>query len=82
MAATFTVAILANAAVCGIFSYAHDRYGARIVWIAVLFVAVALAQRIPALRKRPARPAPAAAASERARPAPAFLYARRNPDGR
>jgi hypothetical protein len=48
MAATFTLALLANAAVCGIFSYAHDRYGARIVWVALLFVAIAVARALPA----------------------------------
>src|SRR5690606_19923573 len=52
MAATFTVALLGNAAVCGIFSYAHDRYGARIVWIAVLFVAIAAARAMPVWRTR------------------------------
>jgi hypothetical protein len=34
LAATAAVAILANAAVCGVFANPHDRYGARLVWIA------------------------------------------------
>jgi hypothetical protein len=50
--ATFmTIAILGNAVVCGVFSNPHDRYGARIVWLASLTVLVAL---ITALR--PATP--------------------------
>jgi hypothetical protein len=40
LAATAALVILANAAVCGIFANPHDRYGARLVWIAVLVVAV------------------------------------------
>jgi hypothetical protein len=32
------LAILANAAVCGALSNPHDRYGARIVWLATLVV--------------------------------------------
>ena len=35
-------AVLANAAVCGVFSNPHDRYGARIVWLAGLTVLVAI----------------------------------------
>jgi hypothetical protein len=38
LAATVTLAILANAAVCGVLSNPHDRYGARMVWIAALVV--------------------------------------------
>jgi hypothetical protein len=30
------LAILANAAVCGMLANPHDRYGARIVWLAPL----------------------------------------------
>jgi hypothetical protein len=41
------LAVLANAAVCGVFSNPHDRYGARIVWLAVL---TALLAAITALR--------------------------------
>jgi hypothetical protein len=40
LAATVAVAILANAAVCGLVSSPHDRYGARIVWIATFAVAL------------------------------------------
>jgi hypothetical protein len=41
LAATAIVALYANAAVCGIFSNPHDRYGARLVWIASLTVMMA-----------------------------------------
>jgi hypothetical protein len=38
LAATAALALLANAAVCGIFANPHDRYGARLIWIATLVV--------------------------------------------
>jgi len=44
LAATATLALLANAGVCGVFANPHDRYGARIAWIATLVVIVALWQ--------------------------------------
>ena len=53
LAATFTAAVLANAFVCGVLSNPHDRYGARIAWIAVLLVAVAALRAVPALRTKP-----------------------------
>ena len=40
LAATVTLAILANAAVCGVLANPHDRYGARMVWLATLVVAL------------------------------------------
>jgi hypothetical protein len=42
LAATTMLALLANAAVCGIISNPHDRYGSRIVWIAALTVVLTL----------------------------------------
>ncbi len=42
LAGTVGLAILANAFVCGALANPHDRYGARIGWIATLTVAVAL----------------------------------------
>jgi hypothetical protein len=42
LAATVAVAVLANAAICGVFSNPHDRYGARIVWLASLTLLLAL----------------------------------------
>ncbi|MCC6946230.1 MAG: hypothetical protein IT539_00550 [Bradyrhizobiaceae bacterium] len=50
LGATIGAALLANAFVCGALSNAHDRYGARMAWIATLFVAVAVAQILPAFR--------------------------------
>jgi hypothetical protein len=46
LAATVAVAILANAAVCGIVSSPHDRYGARIVWIATFAIALVPMRRL------------------------------------
>jgi hypothetical protein len=40
LAATAALAILANAAVCGVLANPHDRYGARLVWIATLALLV------------------------------------------
>ena len=42
LAATVTVAILANACACGALSGPHDRYGARMAWIAVFTAAIAI----------------------------------------
>jgi hypothetical protein len=41
LALTVGFAVQANAAVCGVFSNPHDRYGARIVWLASLTVLLA-----------------------------------------
>lgn len=38
LAGTAALAILANAAVCGVLANPHDRYGVRLVWIATLVV--------------------------------------------
>jgi hypothetical protein len=46
LAATVTVAILANAFVCGALSGPHDRYGARIAWIATFTAAIAMLRAI------------------------------------
>jgi hypothetical protein len=40
LAAAVAVAILGNAVVCGVFANPHDRYGARMVWLATLVVAM------------------------------------------
>jgi len=40
-ACTVTLALMANAFVCGALSNPHDRYGARMVWLAVLVVLLA-----------------------------------------
>jgi hypothetical protein len=43
LATTVVGALLANAFVCGALSGPHDRYGARMAWIATLLVVIALA---------------------------------------
>ena len=42
LSGTITLAILGNAVVCGVLSGPHDRYGARIVWIATFAVLLIL----------------------------------------
>jgi len=42
LAATVALALLGNAFLCGVISGPHDRYGARMVWIAVLVVLIAI----------------------------------------
>jgi hypothetical protein len=49
LAATVTVVLLANAFVCGALSGPHDRYGARMVWIATFTAAIAVMQAIASL---------------------------------
>jgi hypothetical protein len=46
LAATVTSALLGNAAVCAVISGPHDRYGARMVWIATFTVLVAAARAV------------------------------------
>ncbi|CCD85843.1 putative permease of the major facilitator [Bradyrhizobium sp. ORS 285] len=44
LATTVTLALLGNAVICGIISGPHDRYGARLVWIATFTVLIAVAR--------------------------------------
>jgi hypothetical protein len=44
LAATVTLALLANALVCGVLANPHDRYGARLAWLAPLVVLLAAAR--------------------------------------
>jgi len=44
LAATISLGVLANAVVCGVLSGPHDRYGARMVWIATFVTAIAAAR--------------------------------------
>ena len=46
LAATVALVILANAFVCGALSNPHDRYGARVVWLAVFAVILAGIERL------------------------------------
>jgi len=60
LAAGCALALLANAFVCGVLANPHDRYGARVVWLASLVVALAgvcLVERVFARTRRRA-PAP------------------------
>ncbi|OKO78301.1 hypothetical protein AC629_30585 [Bradyrhizobium sp. NAS80.1] len=45
LAATVTLALLGNAFICGVISGPHDRYGARMVWVATFVVLMALVRR-------------------------------------
>ncbi|MGJ5177055.1 hypothetical protein ACQR16_01540 [Bradyrhizobium oligotrophicum] len=44
LASTVTLALLGNAVICGVISGPHDRYGARLVWIATFTVLIAAAR--------------------------------------
>jgi hypothetical protein len=50
LAATAGAAILANAFVCGVLSGPHDRYGARILWIATFALALAVMRLMATMR--------------------------------
>ena len=58
LAATCMLALLVNAFVCGVLSNPHDRYGARLVWLAVFTVAVVLVHVAEALRRDVSSAAP------------------------
>lgn len=45
LAATVTLALLGNASICAVISGPHDRYGARMVWVATFVVLMAVARR-------------------------------------
>ncbi|WP_315737483.1 MULTISPECIES: hypothetical protein [unclassified Bradyrhizobium] len=44
LASTVTLALLGNAVICGVISGPHDRYGARLVWIATFTALIAAAR--------------------------------------
>ena len=52
LATTVALALLANAAFCGVISNPHDRYGSRITWIAVFGVALAAWRAFVIARER------------------------------
>jgi hypothetical protein len=54
------VALLGNAFVCGALSNPHDRYGARMVWIAAFAVALAAARLVERPRQPRRKPVPGA----------------------
>jgi hypothetical protein len=54
---TVALALLANALVCGVFANPHDRYGARLVWLAPLVILLAAWRAVERRRTMaPARP--------------------------
>ena len=53
---TCMLALLGNAMVCGIVSNPHDRYGARLVWIASFVALLALTQAVQQFRRARVRP--------------------------
>ncbi len=55
LAATLTLALLANAAFCAVISHSQDRYGSRLAWIAVFTVTLAVWRAISFARQRTAR---------------------------
>jgi glycerol uptake facilitator-like aquaporin len=55
---TAMLALLGNAVVCGAISNPHDRYGARIVWIAAFIVLLALARAVEQVRRARSRQLP------------------------
>ena len=55
LAATVAVAIVANAFACGVLSGPHDRYGARVAWMATLSVGIAILLAIKAFDTKRSR---------------------------
>jgi hypothetical protein len=55
LAATLTLALLADAAFCAVISHSQDRYGSRLAWIAVFTVSMALWRAISLARQRTTR---------------------------
>ena len=52
LAAACALTLLGNAFICGVLSNPHDRYGARVAWLAVLAVLLALARVVEARAPR------------------------------
>jgi predicted naringenin-chalcone synthase len=52
LAATLTLALLANAAFCAVISHYQDRYGSRLVWTAVFAVGLAAWRAVALARRR------------------------------
>jgi hypothetical protein len=54
LAASVGVALFANASICAVVSGPHDRYGARMAWVAVVVVALACIRLAKQFRETPA----------------------------
>ncbi|MGB7037500.1 MAG: hypothetical protein WBD71_18480, partial [Xanthobacteraceae bacterium] len=52
LAATLTLALLANAAFCAVISHYQNRYGSRLVWVAVFAVGLAAWRAVALARQR------------------------------
>jgi hypothetical protein len=52
LAAAVVLTLLGNAFICGVLSNPHDRYGARVAWLAMLAVLLALARLLEARAPR------------------------------
>jgi hypothetical protein len=68
LVATVALALAANALVCGVLANPHDRYGARLVWLAPLVALLALERARRHIQVRQAPVAPAALAVLVAKP--------------
>jgi uncharacterized membrane protein len=60
LSVTAMLALFGNAVVCGVLSNPHDRYGARMVWIASVVVLLAFVHAVQRLRRRGLKPLPSA----------------------
>jgi hypothetical protein len=58
LSGTAMLALIGNAVICGVISNPHDRYGARIIWIASFVVLLALAHAVERVRRARTRPLP------------------------
>jgi hypothetical protein len=56
LAATVTFAVLGNALICAVVSGPHDRYGARLAWLATFVVLIAAIRSLAGDDERPSRP--------------------------
>jgi peptidoglycan/LPS O-acetylase OafA/YrhL len=52
LAGTVSFALLGNAFVCGVISGPHDRYGARLAWVATFVVLIAAAKHFTSGEER------------------------------
>ncbi|MBI5264433.1 MAG: hypothetical protein HY852_21770 [Bradyrhizobium sp.] len=53
LATTVALALLGNAFICGVISGPHDRYGARMVWLATFVVTIAVARHLSGDEPKP-----------------------------
>jgi hypothetical protein len=63
LAASIMLALLGNAAFCGVISDPHDRYGSRIIWIAAFAVGLAVWRAVASALERATVVAPESAST-------------------